>query len=156
MDDVNLNNILSRYRSVFDKELETLKNVEVTMKIKSDALPKFCRARPIPHALKDRIEKELERVVTEGILEPISHSEWAAPISPIVKPDNSVRICGDYNQTVNKDRIIIKLQFLFASLAGGEKFTKLDLSYAYQQLLLNPESRSYLTINTHKGLFQPT
>ena len=45
MDDVNLNNILPRYRSAFDKELETLKNVEVTMKIKSDALPKFCRAR---------------------------------------------------------------------------------------------------------------
>ena len=45
---------------------------------------------------------------------------------------------------------------LFASLVGGEKFTKLDLSHAYQQLLLNPESRSYLTTNTHKGLFQPT
>ena len=30
------------------------------------------------------------------------------------------------------------------------------MSHAYQQLLLNPESRSYLTINTHKGLFQPT
>ena len=111
MDDVNLNDILSRYGSVFDKELETLKNVEVTMKIKSDARPKFCRARPIPHAFKDRIEKKLERIVTEGILELISHSDWAAPIFPIIKPNNSVRICGDYNQTLNKDPVMIKLQF---------------------------------------------
>ena len=32
------------------------------------------------------------------------------------------------------------------------KFT----SHAYQQLVLSPESRSLLAINTHKGLFHPT
>ena len=36
----------------------------------------------------------------------------------------------------------------------GEKFAKLDLCQAYQQLLLSPNSRELLTINTHKGLFQ--
>ena len=30
------------------------------------------------------------------------------------------------------------------------------MSQAYQQLLLNPDSHSCLTINTHKGLFQST
>ena len=30
------------------------------------------------------------------------------------------------------------------------------MSQAYQQLLLSPRSRELLTINTHKGLFQPT
>ena len=34
------------------------------------------------YALKDRVEKEFERLVTEKILEPISHSEWTAPIKP--------------------------------------------------------------------------
>ena len=33
---------------------------------------------------------------------------------------------------------------------------KLDLSHAYQQLLLDNESHEYLTVNTHCGLFQPT
>ena len=115
------NNIISRYKSVFDKELGTLKNVEVSLKIKADAIPKFCRARPIPYALKDRVEKELERLVTEGILKPISHSEWAAPIVPVIKPDNNVRICGDYKQTINRasncdkyleHRIVINTQCL--------------------------------------------
>ena len=40
VDDINLNNIRSRYRSTFDKELGTLKNVEVTVKVKSEAILK--------------------------------------------------------------------------------------------------------------------
>ena len=35
------------------------------------------------------------------------------------------------------------------------RFTKLHLSQAHQQLVLNPESRNLLTVNTHKGLFRP-
>ena len=40
-------------------------------------------------------------------------------------------------------------------LAGGEKFSKLDLSQAYQQLKLDESSSGLLTISTHKGLYQP-
>ena len=39
-------------------------------------------------------------------------------------------------------------------LAGGKAFTKLDMSQAYQQLLLDEESRKYAVINTHRGLFR--
>ena len=41
-------------------------------------------------------------------------------------------------------------------LAGGKKFSKLDLSQAYQQMVLDPADRKYTTINTHLGLFQFT
>ena len=41
-----------------------------------------------------------------------------------------------------------------ATLGSGEKFTKLEMSQAYQQLQLDDESKRYTTINTHKGLFQ--
>ncbi len=49
---------------------------------------------------------------------------------------------------------IPKAEDLFATLGGGEKFTKLDLSQAYQQLPLEDDSKQYTTINTHRGLFQ--
>ena len=96
-----------------------------------------------------------------GIYEPVYSSKWAAPIVPVFKPDGSIRICGDYKQTVNTvadcDKYPVpKTEDIFATLHGGEKFTKLDLSQAYQQLLLSPKSRELLTVNTHKGLFQPT
>ena len=47
-----------------------------------------------------------------------------------------------------------KAEDLFVSLAGGQKFTKLDLSHAYQQVLLEEDSCQFVTINTHKGLYQ--
>ncbi len=42
---------------------------------------------------------------------------------------------------------------IFATLGSGTVFSKIDLSNAYQQMELNPESQHYLTVNTHKGLY---
>ena len=42
------------------------------------------------------------------------------------------------------------------NLAGGLRFSKLDLTQAYFQIVLDQESREYVTINTHKGLYQYT
>ena len=44
---------------------------------------------------------ELKQLLQTGVIEPIKHSDWAAPIVPVVKKDGSVRICGDYRLTVN-------------------------------------------------------
>ena len=38
----------------------------------------------------------------DGVIEPITHSEWASPIVPIMKEDGSIRVYGDYKQTLNK------------------------------------------------------
>ena len=39
---------------------------------------------------------------------------------------------------------IPKVKYLFAKLVGGQKFTKLDLSQAYQQLPLEEDSKQYV------------
>ena len=39
---------------------------------------------------------------------------------------------------------------LFATLDGGKRFTKFDLSLAYQQFLLDQESAKYVMVNTLK------
>ena len=46
------------------------------------------------------------------------------------------------------------IEDLFASLAGGIVFSKLDLSHAYQQLELDDASKGLAVVNTHKGLFR--
>ena len=79
----------------------------------------------------------------------------------MLKLDGSVRICGDYKATINPvldvpEHPMPTADDLFTQLNGGEMFMKLDLSSAYQQVLLDEEAREYVTINTHLGLFRNT
>ena len=61
------------------------------------------------------------------------------------------------NPASNLDNYPIpKVEDLFATLNKGKLFMKLDLSQAYQQVLLDDESKQYVVINTHKGLFRYT
>ena len=97
-------------------------------------------------------------MVKEGIFEPLEYLGWAVPIVPVRKSDGYVRICGEYKVTVNKvfqcDKYPVPRTEDLATLNGGERFSKLDLSHAYQQLVLDESSGKYLTVNIHKGLFQ--
>ena len=47
-----------------------------------------------------------------------------------------------------------KINDLFASLAGGQRFSKLDLASAYLQIPLDEATQKVLMINTHKGLYK--
>jgi len=49
---------------------------------------------------------------------------------------------------------IPKVEDLFAKLSRGKRFSKLDLSQAFLQLELDEQSKQYVVVNTHKGLFQ--
>ena len=106
------------------------------------------------YAIKPKVEIELDRLVENGILSKIQTSDWATPIVPVIKKDGSVRICADFKVTVNKvlevDQYPLpKVEDIFASLAGGKKFTKLDLKNAYLQTEVHENDKKYLSINMH-------
>ena len=153
--------MLSKHKDVFQEGLGTLHGYKATLHLDPNANPKFCKVRTVPYATQELVEKELDRLVDEGILEPIQFAVWAAPIVPVLKSDKqTVRICGDFSQTVNKAAKvdaypIPKIRDLFAKVApGAKKFSILDLSQAYQQVQLDEQSKKYVVINTHRGLFQ--
>ena len=61
------------------------------------------------------------------------------------------------NQASKLDRYPIpRVEDLLATLAGGKSFTKLDISQAYQQLVLDEKSKDLVVVNTHRGLFRYT
>ena len=150
------------FPQVFEEGLGTLQWYQARIHVDPKAQPKFCRARSVPYSLRDKVEKELTRLQEEGTLEPVEMAEWAAPIVPVLKSDKmKVRICGDFRVTVNPvskldSYPIPKVEDLLAVLDKGKTYTKLDLTSAYQQLPLDNESKNYVVINTHKGLFRYT
>ena len=93
------------------------------------------------------------------MLEKTNYSEWPAPVVTVPKPDSQIHLCGDYTVTVNPvldiDQYPLpKPEDIFATLAGRKHLTTLNLSHAYNQLIMDEESRKYVTINMHKGLYQ--
>lgn len=157
--DPELQAMLKQHASVFSESVSAIADFKATIRMQSGAQPKFCKARPVPYSLKDAVERELNRLEKEGIISKAERSKWASPIVVVPKADKSIRICGDYKVTINSELEaetypLPNTEDLFATLAGGKWFSKLDLSHAYQQLRLDKDSEEYLTINTHKGLYR--
>ena len=150
----NLDDLLHKFEDIFSSELGTMKNEKAKIYLKPNSIPKFLRACPVPYALKNKIELEIERMVKNNILEPVDVSEWATPIVPVIKEDSSIRICGDYKMTVNQVSQLDNYPII--EISGCNKFAKLDLKHTHQRMLLDKSLQELLTINTHLGLFKPT
>ena len=68
-----------------------------------------------------------------------------------------IRICGDFRVTYNKCSSpavypIPRIEYIHASLRGCTIFSTLDMSQAYFQIPIHPDSQQWLTLNTHLGL----
>ncbi|KAM7281410.1 uncharacterized protein ISCGN_005791, partial [Ixodes scapularis] len=153
--------VLSRHADVFQPGLGKSKGPPVRVQVEPTAQPKFFKPRPVPFALLPKVDEALDKLIRQGILEPVRHSSWATPIVPVVKKDGTVRICGDYKSTVNpvvrwESYPLPTPEELFAKLAGCARFSKLDLDQAYLQLTVDSETAELLTITTHRGLFRVT
>ncbi|XP_045469073.1 uncharacterized protein K02A2.6-like [Harmonia axyridis] len=89
--------LFSKYKRFFEPGLGTFTKGKISIKLKSDGItPKFFRARPLPFAMKEKVEQELERLLSLGVIEPVDYSPWGTPVVPVLKKDGSVRLCGDF------------------------------------------------------------
>jgi hypothetical protein len=138
------------FPNVFSDHLGLYKNGKIKLHLKVGTIPKFFKPRPVPVMLRPKIEQEITRLVNCNIVivSPVESSDWSTLIVPVMKPDGSVRLCGDYRVTIPR------VEDLFLSLTGGNTFTKLDLSQAFQQVELEDTSKDVVTIATHKGFFR--
>ncbi|XP_015263286.1 PREDICTED: RNA-directed DNA polymerase homolog [Gekko japonicus] len=103
-----------------------------------------------------RIEVELDRLVDQGVLEPVASARWETLIVTPVKYNGDVHICADYKCTLNKalqDHVypVLVVSHVFAALVGARVFNKLDLAQAYLQLLADAATAKAQTIANHKG-----
>ena len=153
--------LIQRYSDLFRNDLGKMRHFKATLKLLPDVQPKFHRPRPVPFALKEAVERELDRLEEAGVIEKVTHCEWAAPVVVVPKKNGTVRLCGDYKVSINQALMVDQYRLpkpsdLFAALSGGKWFTKLDLAQAYTQMELDEVSRQFVAINTHRGLYRYT
>ncbi|PIC43510.1 hypothetical protein B9Z55_004221 [Caenorhabditis nigoni] len=148
-----------QFSDVFKPELGHCTKTKASLVLKPDAQPVFRKSRPVPFAAVSTVTEELDRLQKAGVISPIDHSDWAAPIVLVKKKNGSLRMCADFSTGLN-DAIQLHQHPLptaddiFATLNGGKFFSQIDLAEAYFQIELDEEAKKMLCINTHKGLYR--
>ena len=128
--------LLSKHKKLFSKWLGKFTKGKSKLIISDSQTPMYAKARPLPYAIKEKVEDELSNMVKQNIISPISHSNSAAPIVHIQKTSCSFQICEDFKVTVNKvckpnSYPLPRIDDLYAKLSGGTVFYVLDLSNAF-------------------------
>ena len=149
-----LNDVHDKYDVVFKKELGTLKDFKAKLTVKPNTKPQFRWARQVSYAIKDTVDKQLKCLKDAGVIDNVPHNEWATPLVTVPKSDGGIRLYGDYKKTLNPflktDQYPLpRPEDFMTCLTGGCKFSKLDLSAAYQQMVLEDELCQYVTINKY-------
>ena len=130
-------------------KLGTVKTCHATLQVR-EGPTKFCKAW-LCHLLSKWSSTDTNLA---GIIKRVSYSEWVVPIVAVSKRDGKFRISGDYKLTVNSrghnQYLLSKPADMFATLAGGNKFSILDMSQAYQQLHLDEDPKKYKMVNPTK------
>ena len=111
----------------------------------------------VPLHLRSKVNDEIEKLLSQGIIEP-SHSHfWCSPNVPVKKPDGSVRLCVDY-RTLNSgtplNRHHATLSTLLQDLGQATVLSKMDLTTGFHQITVDPDSRNYTTFLVPKGKFR--
>ncbi|UYV66673.1 hypothetical protein LAZ67_4002516 [Cordylochernes scorpioides] len=143
------------------KILETLpfaKDIEYKIFVDTSVPPVQQKLRRLPPVLLDEVHKEIQRLVKMDIIEPIVTSKWISLIVVSKKKDGSIRLCVDLrepNKAVILDAYpILLIEDILSSLHGCKVFTNLDLSQAYHQIRLHPDSMYLTAFITHMGIYQ--
>ena len=96
-----LKDILEIHADIFKEGLGCCNKVTATLTLQDEAMPKFCKPRRLPFAIKPTVGAELDQLEKNGVIEKVSQSDWATPIVVVRKPGGKVRVCGDFKVTVN-------------------------------------------------------
>ncbi|XP_065058441.1 uncharacterized protein LOC135686185 [Rhopilema esculentum] len=162
LQDDSLAKILQQYSSVF-QGLGKLKNHQVKLNIDSSVPPVAQPQRRIPFHIRKKVKVAIKELESQGIIEKVPDSQptpWVSAIVAVPKKDGNVRICVDMraaNTAIKRVRHLIPtVADISLELNGARFFSKLDLSQAYHQLELHPDSRFITTFSTHLGLYRYT
>ena len=88
--------VLRRHPNVFKDDISGYTGPPVQLELEEGASPKFCKARPVPLALRSAVADELQQLQSQGIIEPVQHSAWATPLVLVrrAEPSDSVATTG--------------------------------------------------------------
>lgn len=153
------NSLTQEFANVFNNSLGKYKGMPLSLNLDPNVTPIWLKTRRVPLALWGKVDVEIDKLLEQGVLEPMDHAKWETPIVIPLKADGSIRICADFKSTLNKalqshPYPVPVVQHILHSLGQGKIFAKLYLEQAYQQLPVDDDTAAAQTIVTHRGAFK--
>ncbi|XP_055865631.1 uncharacterized protein LOC129928743 [Biomphalaria glabrata] len=150
-------NLLQEYADIFTDVPGKTTIINHEIKLTSDK-PTKSRPYPLPIHYRDFLQKEINDLLEQGIIEH-SNSPYAAPIVLVKRSQSSSpRMCVDFRQlnkiTCLDSYPIPNPEDLMSQFSGAKYFTKLDLTRGYYQIPMTQDSKQYTAFTTAFGLFQ--
>ncbi|UYV69600.1 hypothetical protein LAZ67_6004053 [Cordylochernes scorpioides] len=153
--------LLRQYQHVFTRNkfaVPCLKVPPVRIATNSD---KVVTIRPyrVPICDQREIRSQIRQMLDNDIIEP-SYSPFSSPVTLVTKRDKTKRFCIDYrkvNEVISSDvHPLPRIEDILDRLARAKYFSTADVSSAYWQVPIHPDSRPLLAFATIDGLYQPT
>ena len=152
----NVRTLLNEYQDIFT-DVPNITPLEEHRIQLTTTEPIREKAYSLPHAMRGTLDKEIDNMLSMGIIEP-SSAAYASPVAMVKKPDGSTSVCIDYRKlnsvTVFDPEPMPTAEEIFAKLAGDRFFSKFDLSKGYWQVPVHEDDRDLTTFICHRGLFR--
>jgi len=161
------NELCTKYTDIFGKESKSIStNNFYKQKIRmKDDEPVYIKNRRITHSQKDEVEKQVDKLIKDKIVEP-SVSEYNIPL--LIVPKKSLPNCDtkrwglviDYRQ-INKKILSDKFPLpsiddILDQLGRAKYFSCLDLMSGFHQIELEEASRNITSFSTSNGSYRFT
>lgn len=148
--------VLSEFSAVFTDVPGRTDVIAHTINLTSDK-PVNSKQYPIPYALQQNIDEEVDRMRELDIIEP-STSPYSNPLIAVKKKDGSDRVCLD-SRKINKLAVLDSepmpdQDLIMTRISKSKYFTKIDLSCGYWQIPIDEQSKPITAFQTSKGLMQ--
>ena len=158
-DRAKLVSVLRGYTDVFALTSSELGTTSITEhSIDTGDHPPICQPlRRMPFSLRPQVDKMLQEMLNQGVIQP-SSSPWASAVVLVRKKDGSMRFCVDYrrlNHITKLDEFPLpRIDDNLDVLAGCKYFTTLDLASGYWQVAMEPTAREKTAFTTYSGLYE--
>ena len=166
----HLNTLKRAFPRVFSTQppLREMTGGPMRIELRSDARPcAVTAARHIPHAWRDDIKHQLDELIEQDVITPVTHpTAWCHPMVPVPKPPTdrddgrpSVRMCVDLtrlNLYVRRGAhpVTTPHDVITGIEQGSRFFTKLDAKSGYFQIPIAEEDQDLTCFITPWGRFK--
>ena len=161
--EVTTQEIMAEFPTVFDGHIRVMPGELFHITLRDNARP-FCVTTPrtIPLAYREKLKKELDLLVEQGIIESVTEpTEWCAPIVVTPKKNSDrIRMCVDLsklNQFVRREwypSTTPAAAVADIAQAKAKYFTTFDAIKGYHQIPLDEDSQKLTTFITPYGRFK--